>query len=133
MSDRAFYIGRVASIIRFPVMDALIVRLVRMTFLPEKVDDFLQLFNRVAGYIRSFPGCHRLELLADITDECVYTTYSVWDSEHDLEEYRLSPLFDETWRVTRAMFSESPTAASYRIIRSSGEIDELAGTLRETG
>ncbi len=110
-------------------MEPQIVRLVRMSFQPDKVDDFLQLFNRVAGYIRSFPGCHRLELLADHTDEQVFTTYSIWDSPHDLEEYRRSPLFEDTWRRTREMFSENPAAVSYRVVRTAAEIDELAGSM----
>jgi heme-degrading monooxygenase HmoA len=110
-------------------MDPAIVRLVRMTFQTEKVEDFLQLFSRVAGYIRSFPGCKRLELLEDHTQPNVFTTYSIWASDRDLDEYKLSPLFEETWSVTRAMFSESPTAVSYRVVRTAEEIDQLAGTL----
>jgi heme-degrading monooxygenase HmoA len=100
-----------------------------MSFQPEKVDSFLQLFSRVAGYIRTFPGCQRLELLADQTDEQVFTTYSIWDSQHDLDEYRRSPLFDDTWRRTREMFSDSPSAVSYRVVRSATEIDQLAGSI----
>ncbi len=113
-------------------MDAPIVRLVRMTFQPDRVDDFLQMFNRVAGYIRSSPGCLSLELLGDEEDERVFTTYSLWTSSRDLEQYRLSPLFEETWRMTKQMFAESPEAVSYRVVRSSDEIDQLAGSPGDT-
>ena len=42
----------------------------------------------------------------------MFTTYSIWDSQHDLDQYRRSPLFEDTWRRTREMFSDSPSTTS---------------------
>ena len=70
-----------------------------------------------------------VELLADQTDEQVFTTYSIWNSQRDLDQYRRSPLFEDTWRRTREMFSDSPSAVSYRVVRTAAEIDQLAGSI----
>jgi quinol monooxygenase YgiN len=103
--------------------DKSIVRLVKMTLHPERVDDFLRLFDERSSHIRSFPGCRRLELMSDVRHPNVLTTYSVWDSEAALATYRGSNLFKETWSLTREMFADRPSATSYSRIRrvASGE------------
>ncbi len=99
-------------------MDDTLVRLVTMTFRHETIPDFLDLFDGVSGQIRSQPGCKRLRLLRSLSDERVFTTYSVWDSEEDLNRYRSSPLFEATWERTRSWFEDRPVAVSYRIERT---------------
>lgn len=87
----------------------MIVRLVKMTFQQERVEDFLELFEMRKGYIRQFPGCQYLELLQDGP---VFFTYSHWDSPADLEAYRQSRLFQDTWTKTRQWFADKPEAWS---------------------
>lgn len=94
-----------------------IVRIVRMTFHPEKVDAFLDLFDGRSAKIRSSPGCKHLELLRNARFPNVLTTVSVWKSEGDLDVYRSSDLFIETWRETREMFAAGPEATTYTRIR----------------
>lgn len=91
----------------------MIVRIVTMTFQPDKVDDFKNLFDRVKDKIRSFPGCQHLVLLQGLGDkENIFMTYSHWDAETDLDSYRHSELFRDTWTKTKAMFSDKPAAIS---------------------
>lgn len=90
----------------------MIVRIVRMTFRPEEVASFLNIFEESKRYIRSFEGCRHLELHRDPQNEAVYYTYSHWNSENDLNNYRDSELFGRTWKATKALFADKPMAFS---------------------
>ena len=50
----------------------MIIRIVRMTFIPSEVDPFLQLFHTTKQQIRHFEGCKRLELLKDVNQPTVF-------------------------------------------------------------
>lgn len=90
----------------------MLVRIVKMTFEENKIQDFLANFNVVKEHIIRFEGCELLELYQDRKNACVYFTYSYWKSESDLDNYRNSAFFKEVWAKTRAMFSEKPVAWS---------------------
>lgn len=91
----------------------MIVRIVKMEFLPEHVEDFKRLFENKKNKIRNFPGCQYLELLQGMdAKNNVFMTYSYWDSEDDLNNYRYSELFLETWTATKKMFSKKAEAIS---------------------
>ena len=83
-----------------------------MTFEPDKVEEFLAIFNESKLKIRSFPGCSHLELHRDFNVENIYTTFSMWDSQETINAYRNSELFQSVWLRTKALFSESPIAFS---------------------
>lgn len=84
-----------------------------MTFKEEAVEQFLQIFESSKMKIRSFPGCQHLELLADAKDSFVFSTYSIWADEADLNTYRRSELFGQVWPETKQLFAEPPVAHSY--------------------
>ena len=90
----------------------MIIRIVKMTFEPQKVNDFLIIFNESKQLIRNMEGCSHLELLNDINSTNIYFTYSYWDSENDLNNYRNSQLFNNVWTKTKALFSAKPEAWS---------------------
>ncbi len=90
----------------------MIVRIVRMTFQKDKLEEFQTLFNERKALIRHFEGCNHLELWQDAHDEHVFLTYSIWDSEKHLDHYRFSELFKDTWAKTKALFAEKPIAWS---------------------
>jgi len=92
----------------------MLIRVVRMTFRPEKVETFLANFEANKHKIRSFPGCHRLELLQDWDNPAVFASYSYWDDDEALNAYRHSPLFKGIWAKTKPLFAEKPAAWSYR-------------------
>jgi (4S)-4-hydroxy-5-phosphonooxypentane-2,3-dione isomerase len=82
----------------------MIVRIVKMTFDPAKVSEFLTVFNESKTFIRNRKGCTHLELLNDIHAKNIFFTYSYWDSETDLNNYRNSNLFENVWAKTKPLF-----------------------------
>lgn len=81
----------------------MIVRIVRMTFKPEKTEEFLEIFRSSKEKIRAFEGCNHVELLQDLHHPNVYSTYSLWDSEEHLNQYRHSSLFGQVWPDTKKL------------------------------
>jgi len=93
----------------------MIIRIVRMTFQEDKVPAFLATFNEFKEAIRHQPGCSHLTLLQDHHLPNVFSTYSHWDNEESLNNYRNSQTFGKVWPATKALFSDKPTAHSYKI------------------
>lgn len=92
----------------------MIKRIVKMSFHPDKVDDFVLVFKENRQRIASFEGCSSLELLQDVNRENIFFTYSVWDNENALEKYRNSELFESVWQKTKALFNDKPEAWSVK-------------------
>jgi len=90
----------------------MIIRLVKLKFAQDHRDDFVTLFNERKEKIESQQGCHSVRLFNDIKDKTVFFTYSIWDSENDLNNYRHSEFFKETWARTKSMFNGKPDAWS---------------------
>ncbi|PEN13904.1 antibiotic biosynthesis monooxygenase [Longibacter salinarum] len=90
-----------------------LVRIVRMTFHPDTVDDFIDHFDDVSPRIRSFPGCTHLELWRDARYPNICTTYSHWESQGALDAYRNSDLFSGAWQTAKRLFAARPVAQSY--------------------
>ena len=90
----------------------MIKRIVKLTFLPEKVTDFLQVFEESKAAIRGFEGCLHVELLQDVLLPNRFFTFSLWESEAALNLYRKSPLFEATWARTKVLFAEKAEAWS---------------------
>ena len=93
----------------------MIVRIVKMKFREDEIENFLLLFRSVEGRIRSFKGCSALQLLSQTNDPSVIFTYSVWDSEESLNHYRFSELFKSTWSQTKMLFADKPEAWSLTV------------------
>lgn len=88
------------------------IRIVKMTFKEEHVHDFEALFAQRKERIRHFPGCMYLELWKDINDTSIFYTYSIWQDASNLDEYRQSELFQDTWTTVKKWFRENPHAFS---------------------
>lgn len=88
----------------------MITRIVKMHFSPGHIDDFKQLFGEVKWKISNFPGCYSLTLLQDARLPQVFFTYSTWEDEKALDNYRKSDLFAETWKKTKVLFDEKASA-----------------------
>jgi heme-degrading monooxygenase HmoA len=87
-----------------------------MHFRPEEVPAFLEVFEEIKQRISSFEGCHKLELLRDTQDPNVYFTYSWWELDENLQAYRNSDFFADTWRRTKALFAEKAEAWSVELV-----------------
>ena len=92
----------------------MIVRIVKMTFQPDQVARFRELFEGWKPRIRAFPGCRHLELLEDVDDPRVFFTYSHWDGPADLEAYRTSEVFASVWPTVKGLFAERAEAWTVR-------------------
>lgn len=97
----------------------MITRIVKMEFRSDEIPAFLELFESVKHKIGSFPGCLGVHLLRDIHSPCSLFTYSHWNSEADLNKYRNSELFTETWKDTKNKFSHKAMAWSLEEISHS--------------
>ncbi|POS01995.1 putative quinol monooxygenase [Flavobacterium croceum] len=88
------------------------IRIVKMTFHEDKIEDFLTNFHQVKEKIRNTTGNSLLELYQDKNNPCIFFTYSYWNEEQDLENYRNSDLFKEVWSYTKTLFKDKPEAWS---------------------
>ena len=94
----------------------MLIRIVRMSFKQEKVNEFLAMFDEVKHKIRNQEGCSHLELQQYYYHKNIYSTYSIWENDKALNSYRNSELFKSVWGKTRSMFEEKPIAFSSRIV-----------------
>lgn len=90
----------------------MLVRIVKMSFHPEHIETFLANFDQKKEYIRKSSGCRLLELYRGQQGSNIFFTYSYWDSEEDLNNYRHSELFKGVWAETKVLFNDKPEAWS---------------------
>jgi len=88
----------------------MIKRIVKMSFEPQMVNDFLAVYKENWTYIRNFEGCSHVELLQAEKEKNVFFTYSIWQSEDHLNTYRNSDLFSKVWGKTKILFNDKPQA-----------------------
>nr|WP_299381673.1 antibiotic biosynthesis monooxygenase [Allomuricauda sp.] len=95
----------------------MLVRIVKLTFKPENIPSFGRIFEASKPKILEFEGCELVIGYQDMTDPCVFFTYSHWKRETDLENYRKSEFFKNVWAETKALFADKPEAWSVNEIR----------------
>ena len=83
-----------------------------MTFVAEKTSDFIGIFEESKHLIRGFKGCRSVKLLRQTNPSNTFFTYSTWESETDLENYRKSDTFKTVWEKTKVLFCDKPQAWS---------------------
>ncbi|GAA4004607.1 hypothetical protein GCM10022408_15510 [Hymenobacter fastidiosus] len=98
---------------------SIVIRIVRMTFQPDRTADFLKIFRDSEALIRQMPGCQHLELWQDADLPHVYCTHSHWDSAEALNAYRRSELFGQVWPATKALFAAPVLAFSVNQVDAS--------------
>lgn len=88
------------------------IRIVKMSFHEENIPAFLENFKLMKDQIRNAAGNRLLELYQDKNNKSIFFTYSYWETEDDLENYRKSELFNEVWAFTKKLFNDKPEAWS---------------------
>lgn len=88
------------------------VRIVKLSFHEEHIAAFLENFEMMKDKIRNSNGNRLLELYQDKNDNRIFFTYSYWETEEDLENYRRSELFYDVWSFTKKLFNAKPEAWS---------------------
>ena len=90
----------------------MIKRFVKMTFKPEHIQEFQQIFNSSKELIAAVEGCSHVELLQDVNNPCIFFTFSIWQNTDYIEQYRHSELFKGVWAKTKVLFDDKPEAWS---------------------
>lgn len=88
----------------------MITRIVKMEIEESKVDDFKTFLYPMTLRISSFDGCTHLDILNDKEDKTKFFSYSTWESEKHLENYRNSEMFKETWAKAKTFFAKDANA-----------------------
>ena len=94
----------------------MIVRIVKMTFKPEFISDFVKTESKIHERIRNFKGCTHLNILNDVSNPGIFFSYSYWNTEAELNDYRHSNFFRNTWETVKEMFAEQAQAWTTKII-----------------
>lgn len=76
-----------------------------MTFRSEACDEFLRIFDKYKHQIRNAKGCVHLSMLQCKEEPYVFFTYSKWNDENALDDYRYSSTFKEVWPQVKIHFA----------------------------
>jgi len=88
------------------------VRIVKMSIHSKYISEFQKMFEEKKDQIRNNEGCKLLELYQDKNNPEIFFTYSYWENEYNLENYRNSTFFKTTWKQTKGYFNDKPEAWS---------------------
>jgi quinol monooxygenase YgiN len=99
----------------------MVTRIVKMSFKPEKVGEFKQLFEQYKMQIASAEGCISLRMMQE-RDTTIFFTYSEWKAEEYLEQYRRSDLFAKVWSQTKLYFNAKAEAWTNDVLFNSEAI-----------
>lgn len=88
----------------------MITRIVKMTFKPQYSANFETYFLTIKDKVAGQPGCHGVKLLKEKGGSGVFFTYSQWDSEQDLNNYRHTETFGQIWPTVKNWFAEKAEA-----------------------
>ncbi|MFT5780588.1 MAG: quinol monooxygenase YgiN [Crocinitomicaceae bacterium] len=88
----------------------MITRIVHLEFQEDRIEEFLAFFDTIKSKVNSFPGCHGMKLYQDVAQPTIILTYSHWETEEALENYRKSKTFGVVWPKIKPWFSEKPHA-----------------------
>ncbi len=90
----------------------MITRIVKMEIKENDVAQYMYHVKPFIEKILEFPGCKEVKIYRDINSETTFFSYSIWESEHDLNNYRHSEIFIETWQKIKPLFCSKPMAWS---------------------
>jgi quinol monooxygenase YgiN len=102
----------------------MITRVVKLTFRPECVAEFMDIFEESKAFISSFEGNLYLALMVDKNNKNIYFTISQWQAIENLEDYRTSDYFISLWSRTKALFAEKAQAWTLDKIEGLGSWQE---------
>ncbi len=99
----------------------MIVRIVKLQFQEDKTEEFLTFFETIKLKVSSFPGCMGMQLLQGLPEGTIVITYSHWENEQALENYRHSDTFKQIWSTIKPWFGAGPEAWSLETVYNSFE------------
>lgn len=90
----------------------MLVRIVKMSLHSKFIKEFQEMFEEKKDFIKNSHGCNLLELYQDKNNPTIFFTYSYWEHENDLENYKNSDFFKKVWAQTKTYFNDKPEAWS---------------------
>ncbi len=103
----------------------MIKRIVKMVFRKENIENFIQFTDKIRETIKNHDGCLHLDILQDKKRPEIFFTYSCWNSEKDLDNYRKSEFFNTIWPETKKWFAAKPEAWSMEVVHKNGVLNQL--------
>jgi len=88
----------------------MITRIVKLTIDPSRKEEFIAVFKNNKHHIEACEGCTGVKLLQDQKFDNIFFTYSHWQQENNLNNYRKSEIFGVVWKATKATFCDVPEA-----------------------
>lgn len=83
-----------------------------MKFKSGNEKKFLEIFNERKKAIAGFEGCSYLELRRSKAHGNWFMTFSIWNDEKNLDQYRFSDLFKVVWASVKPLFEANAEALS---------------------
>lgn len=91
----------------------MLIRLVKIEFHPDKVNDFLDFFETIKDRLRHQPGCIEVRLMKDLNHPNIFFSYSTWKDGSFLQQYIMSDFFkNQVWVHLKILFNAKPMAWS---------------------
>lgn len=90
----------------------MIIRLVKMGFKQEEIENFRSIFLTAKPLIEKMDGCIAVNLHQDLNSQETFFTISKWSDDWSLEKYRQSELFITTWKKVKPLFNKKAEAWS---------------------
>lgn len=88
----------------------MITRIVKMSILESEIERYQEIVKPYKSKILSSPGCKDVQIFKDINNKSIVFSYSVWETEQDLENYRKSEMFRKVWNEVKTLFSNPAEA-----------------------
>lgn len=90
----------------------MLIRVVKMDFNPDFIENFKTIFQHTQPQIEAFEGCESVQLLQHESNKGIFFTISRWQSAAHLAAYRQSELFTSTWAKVKPNFFSKAEAWS---------------------
>ncbi|MFT6815405.1 MAG: heme-degrading monooxygenase HmoA [Sphingobacteriales bacterium] len=90
----------------------MIKRVVKLEIKDSSRAEFEGIVAKYKPFIEKSKGCSKLDILQDVNNPTIYFTYSYWNTEEDLDEYRHGSLFKEVWALFKPHFNAKAEAWS---------------------
>jgi quinol monooxygenase YgiN len=94
----------------------MIYRFVKLSIQEAHRQTFIDIVKNVQPQILGFGGCTFLQLVQDLEQPSKFMTFSHWESQIALDNYRNSELFIGFWKQVKPLFSEKAEAWSSSIL-----------------
>lgn len=92
----------------------MIIRLVKMEFKSNEIEQFCTIFEDIKPMIEKMEGCLQVNLHQDALHPEIFFTISHWENETDLNHYRDSEFFIDTWKKVKLLFVKKAEAWSLK-------------------